>query len=419
MSALVKLKTRWVVALLLVAAGTVAIAVWFWWSPLSPPSRAGGTRLSVEALRAEVPDYFTVDPARVNGTPGVRSAAFSAEVTRWAVSASPSRSVQELDASVVAYLRDRNVSRTEKISTLLALSRSAATVESRRYLIDCVAALQPLEFAGQLIDDYRRSSTTEDKVALLRAVASAFSFADSGRLVPALLANVELIQAFFRKEFAENTDPVVFSELLRTAHSIIPAAEASTILQTASGLANVRDADIGDFYINALVADKAQQQQLIAQVTELYQSGKLTGATDFVNKLLVLIEADRERNIFDARLLEKALPLLKSTEPALNADVGFVDVVAYARWARAVLAASNPGASLDQGNAATALLDFATKVEPIKAAAIIAVLTPADLENTMVRSALIARLEAALASPELSGSQRKLIGDALARLRTR
>lgn len=414
-----KNKNRWLFALLIIALGSL-----LFWNLVendvaSQARKAMAGRPSVSEIRSKLPDYGKVsvhDLYRVSA---------SSDIDILTIEKALSSSVQtdnldNIDSLLQAFLAKGGKTRTEKVNELYSMQLRVSDIASRQYLLDYLSALQPIEVAGALISQFQGAQTSEEKLSLLRAIVSAFSFGSEFSLPPELLQEWEGIQSFYRNALSTTKEAVLLRELLQSAFSVLPADEAISIFQSKVDASELEGKDIADFYTNGLVADKEFQNKILRQLGEAFDQGTLSGARPFTERLSGLVTSDTDRTVFDRQALVYVLPMIQNNEPSLGGDIGASDASAYFRWSQLSQQIQHPNES-DMEINTRLLRDATTSTDPLKTAALI-VLLPSEqfgLISPPDALAIAARLEQSLLSPALSDSQRRLIIDAIAVLRSK
>jgi len=345
------------------------------------------------------------------------SQSFANAVRRHLQALTPDALLVTLDQTVQSYLADARASRNDKLVTLQALSAEAKHPMLRRYLIETLTALHPLELSAALIDRFRVSHHADEQVLLVRALASAFAYPHGRPVSPETAEQLNAIKRFMQRAFVETTDPVVYRELLLHLHAVMPSEQAMALLPVSAGFARVADADLASFYLQALIATDAQQVRLLPELVERFRSGKLTGTPDFVAQLLGHFDADRDHRVFGETFFRAALPLVLLGEPAIGSEAGYENTSNYERWAR-YRAAMESDDLWAGGTAATRarLAEIAATAPAVNAASIVLHSPYNDRPDTRTRAMLITKLDVALGDPSTTGSHREFLAQALAHL---
>lgn len=195
--------------------------------------------ISQSELQKNLPDYYSIKTDVTMGK-NDRFGTFSTKLK--ATLLEKKEYPHNLDKLVLPFLRDKNISRADKINVLWDIFK-AQDIESNQaqYLLDALAILQPIELTESLIEIFNGNISDVRKSQLLRVLSDAtgistLEFIENKSTTEAqrqyVTDQIDKVQVFVRQNLVTEASSVLFSDVYEAATRNLSSDEIFTITST-------------------------------------------------------------------------------------------------------------------------------------------------------------------------------------------
>lgn len=227
---------------------TILVALIVGWSYYKTPTKPIETNLgnheshvfmTTENVEKNTPDFHNVQAIdTLNTTP-------NHDFTKLDILLSK-KSLQELDTAIIDFVNSKNISRRDKIKTLLQLlDKHKKDDFAFLYLIDTLAVLKPIEITDQITLLYDSTTSQDRKVHLLALLEDSTSILNKSKQndqqILYITNAISKIQSFIYSQIETEKNPLLQFSILSTYTRIAPEDQKAEVL---SSLLNNRYSNI-------------------------------------------------------------------------------------------------------------------------------------------------------------------------------
>lgn len=330
---------------------------------------------------------------------------------------------KNLDKHVLDFLKDKKISRSEKISTILTLLDKVGLDSTKgAYFIDVLDSLKPIEIADQLINKFQSDNISNNtKNAIMRVLANSYGLDPakvSGDIAKLIAQNSISIQDFFSQQIQNPTNKEVFKQAIMLYPSVSSAEEAVILdnaLNKHQDLLSIQEG-LNIRLDSALATQQVQENNLPQLLNDMQKDMvKPEIKQEFNNRLFGLLKDPSAEAVVSDTTKPSVAKYIETQEPVLNTtNVEFNALNNYHAWLESYAAMSS---NKDQQQAFIA--DYAaSSATPIQQAAVVVFGDDKLVSELRQNSTIQNNLQKELANPELATEAKQVIQDAVQRLQT-
>ena len=328
---------------------------------------------------------------------------------------------KDLDNEVLSFLNNKQIPRSEKLATLLAiLEKVGFNSEKGNYFLDVLNSLKPIEISEQLINQFQSGNLSDNtKNSLLRILANSYGL-DTSKSTPEMAQFIAkksiAIHDFFTQQIQNPASKETFKQAITLYPSVSSAYEIPLLndaLTKHQNLISIQEG-LAIRLDSAIATQNAQENNLPELLKSVQQSSfKPEIKKEFNNRLFSLLQ----QPVSDKMVSEIAKPdvinYLKSQEPALNnANAEFNALSDYYSWLNAYAAMSS-----EQNNRAAFMANFMNQsATAIQQAAVISFSDNNLVSELQQNPMLQANLQKELTNPQLTAAAKQVIQEAITKL---
>lgn len=328
---------------------------------------------------------------------------------------------KNLDKNISTFLKDKGISRSEKISTLLALLDEVGfDSEKGAYFIDVLGSLKPIEIATQLIDKFQYDNLSADtKSRIMQVLANSYGL-DPIKATPKIAQFIAQKSISIHDFFTQQIQNPTNKELFRQAITLYPSVSSTDEVEIlGDALVKHQDLLTTQESLNirldsALATQNIQENNLPQLLNDVQKSSiKHEVKQEFNNRLFSFLKASNADSFIKESAKSSVARYIETQEPVLNnANASFNPINDYHIWLESYAAMSS-----NQDHKQAFIADFASNLAtPIKQAAIVVFADDALISQLRQNSSLQGNLQKELGNIELSIGAKQIIQDALQRL---